>query len=210
MDIVCFYTDLGFPQYPALLEQLCKSAQEVMPEARRVLLTTTPGCDGAERFQKIVSLPVEIDETNLCFRRAQAITSWMIAAETDTIIVDADIKFLRPVQFGAYDVGLMWRNKADQPVNSGMILGRPGFKEFWRHYGTVAASLPVPFHAWWGDQLPLSLLTGVCRRVGDTVMVDDALVHLIDMYRFCAKVGEPDDQAWAVHYKGPSRKGLHQ
>jgi hypothetical protein len=209
LDIVCYYADYGRPYLP-LMQRMAASALKAMPKARLVLLTPTPGTYCVERcsefFDTIVPLDIPTPPEVLCRERARAMASWMMASEIPTLFVDPDVEFLKPVGWGQFDVGLLWRtNKPDQPVNTGLILARPGVKEFWHHYGTVAVNLPRAVHYWWCDQLAFALLTGICHQAGETLLVDGARVRLLDANEHCALPEEATPSAWAHHYKGRTK-----
>lgn len=206
VDIVCYYADLGRPYLP-LLKRMTESAKDVMPDARLVLLTPTPKDELSALFDGMVSLPSKTNFANLCLERVRAMVSWMLVAENPAIFVDPDLEFHRPVEFGNYDVGLMWRpQRPDQPINTGMILAEPHQNEFWRHYGQVAVNLPPQVHWWWCDQLAFALLTGVMHQPEDEMRIDGARVRLLDGAKLCPASNKESKEAWAIHYKG-SLKG---
>lgn len=207
--IVCYYADVGRPYLP-LLEQMTVSVKQVIPNAETVLLTPTPDCGAGKFFdhvQAITDRPTT--DLNLCQERAIAMTSFMLHKHNcNTVFVDPDLVFLQEPQFGKFDVGLMWREKKpDQPINTGMILAKPGAEDFWKHYGEVIINLPPAVHHWWCDQLGFALLTGVCHKAGETILVDDARVKLLDLPTYCPISDEGTvNLAWAIHLKG-RRKG---
>jgi len=200
-DIVCFYADLGIDYYVPLLEKLTASARAVMPGVRLVLLSPSkvPG------FDVTVPMP-KAGEADICYRRAEALASWGSYSPRASVFVDADLEFRSFPQFGDWDIGLMWRRNPAQPINSGMILARPQQKEFWASYLRIAYSLPKPFRAWWGDQLPFSLMTGVFNKPGDEMDIGGSKIKLLEMDRLCPKSDRPHPEAWALHYKGTRRK----
>lgn len=205
VDIVCFYVDLGRP-YAPLLQRMAASAHAKIPDARVVLFTdqTTPDPGG---FDQVIRYPKVVTRDNLCLERVRLIVSWMLGAQRPTIFVDPDIEFTGPVPLdGSFDVGLLWRKKADQPVNTGAILALPGHDAFWKHYGTIAVNLPQQVHGWWCDQLAFALLTGVCHKPDDRIEVDGARVWLMDAYANCSEPESAKSGHWALHYKG-QRKG---
>jgi hypothetical protein len=201
-DIVLYYADFGRPYLP-LIERMTRSARKVMPNARVVLLTPTPSKALGKLFD--VTCPIDVETTldNLCRERARAMVSWMLATGENTIFVDPDIEFREAPQFGRFDVGLMWRKKKpDQPVNTGLILARPGFEQFWRRYGHIAVNLPPDIHHWWCDQLAFALLTGVCHQPGETLLIEEARVKLLDMATLCPRSDQATPESWALHFKG--------
>jgi len=206
LDIVCFYADLGRPYLP-LLERMTDSAKRTMPHGRTVLLTPTPSKQLSDLFDVVIDLKIAVNERTLCFARARAMVAYQALSVAKTVYVDPDIEFLAPVPFGKLDVGLMWRqSKADQPVNTGLILARPGCPEFWAKYGNIIAALPKEVHGWWCDQLGFAILLGALHSPWDKFQCLDARVQLIDWRVGCATPEKAADEAWALHYKG-ARKG---
>lgn len=206
MDVVCYYADLGRP-YGPLIERMVQSAKQAMPGCRTVLLTPFAPYAITSLFDVWVELGHPADTTNLCLERARAMVSWAVVMERRAIFCDPDIEFLKPPPFdGSFDVGLLWRRtKADQPVNTGVILAEPGQEAFWKHYGNVAVHLPSTVHGWFCDQLAFALLTGVCRNTDDRLDIDGSRVWLMDAKRHCYKPGTVTDEAWAIHYKGATK-----
>lgn len=209
-DVVLFFADLGKP-YLQLIARMSQSVRRTMPNSRLVLLTPTPRKKYVQLFDKVVDLSAEmkVSETTLCYDRVRAMVSWQSFTKADTIYVDPDIEFIRPVEIGDFDVGLMWRKrKPDQPVNTGLIMARPGHGEFWRQYGSIVANLPIPLRAWWCDQLGFSILIGRTgpsgdqRASGDTFRSYDARVHLFDMDSTCSFPERLTATTIAHHYKG--------
>ena len=54
-DLVCFYMDLGRPYIP-LIQAMTKSAREVMPGSRLIVLTPTPSKELEDQFDYQVEL----------------------------------------------------------------------------------------------------------------------------------------------------------
>jgi len=202
LDVVCYYADFGRPYLP-LIERMCASVREVMPDARLVLLTPTPKDELSAPFDTTAPLDIETTHANLCRERARAVCSWAMSAERPAVFVDPDVEFVKAPDLGRYDVGLLWRtNKPDQPVNTGLIVAQPGQRDFWWRYGSVAVNLPKVVHYWWCDQLAFALLTGVCHQAGETLLIEGARVRLLDAASTCAPPDEATPEAWAHHYKG--------
>lgn len=202
LDVVCFYVDFGRP-YAPLMEQMCSSAKRALPGCRTVLLTPTPQGAHAEPFDTICHLDFAPDSKTLCRDRAVAMASWNRSGERPCIFVDPDIEFRRaPKLFEGWDVGLLWRKKPDQPINTGLIVSKPRLNAFWAHYATIVINLPRPVHYWWCDQLGFALLTGVCHEGGETVDIDGARVRLLSAPEHCDTPENAGPDAWAVHYKG--------
>lgn len=206
MRVVLFYVDYGKPYLP-LIEQMCESAREHIPEAKLTLLTDGP-TQAAKFFDDIVELDIKIPPETLCKDRARAMVSWMKHTKEDTIFVDPDVVFLkRPVFHEAANVQLLWRPKPDQPINTGLILAKPGPMKFWERYGTVAVNLPGQIHHWWCDQLAFALITGVCHKAGEILERDDAKICLMDAKAIAPRSHDPiPSSAWMVHYKGRQGK----
>lgn len=201
LDVICFYADLGRPYLP-LLQRMTESAKAAMV-CRTILMTPTPSAQLARSFDHIIPTIYPVTAGNLCLERARSMVTIMLRTRNHTIFVDPDIEFIGTPPLGhSFDVGLLWRQKADQPVNTGVILARPGCHEFWSHYGKICANLPSSVHGWYCDQLAFALLTGVCHAPGDTVLVDDATVKLLPAYDHCYRPGKITANAWGVHYKG--------
>lgn len=206
LDIVCFYADLGRPYLP-LIKRMTESAKDVMPHGRTVLLTPTPSDELSRLFDVVVTLRIPVDVKTLCFDRARAMVAYQQMSVAKTIFCDPDIEFIRPVPFGKFDVGLLWRAiKADQPVNTGLIIARPGCPEFWNRYGKIVNALPKEVRGWWCDQLGFAILLGAEHQAWDALKIMDARVQLIDWRVGCATPEKASDEAWAYHYKG-ARKG---
>lgn len=206
-DIVCFYTDLGRPYLP-LIENMTKSAREVMPGSRLILMTPTPSKALCRNFDLVVQLKIDADVKTICFEKARAMTSWQAQMDRPCVFIDPDVIFKRPVEFPILaDVGLLWRStKPAQPVNAGMILAMPGAEEFWKKYGAIVANLPGALRAWWCDQLAFSLLLGSMHHAGEMVSAYGANVKLIAEEDACAPPERAKDTTWAIHLKG-KRKG---
>lgn len=205
LNIVCFYADLGNPYFP-LLEEMTLSAKRVMPESRTVLLTPTPVPEICDLFDTTVDFSRGMTTTRdtICYDRVRATLAWQNIATEPTVYTDPDISFRRPVEFSEdFDVGLLWRTrKPDQPVNTGLVLAKPGFPAFWKRYGAIAVNLPAVLRSWWCDQLAYSVLTGADHEAGDTFQVFDARVRLFDWLKACAPPEKNIENPWAVHMKG--------
>lgn len=205
LDFVCFYADLGNP-YFQLIERMTNSVKAVMPEARTVLLTPTPSKALSDLFGKTVDLSSEMHTTKetVCYDRARATVSWQGVTQNNTVYTDPDILFRRRVPFTEeFDVGLLWRKrKPDQPINTGIVLTKPGCPAFWARYGAIVANLPASLRGWWCDQLAFSVLTGVCHETGDVLNLYDARVKLFDWLKACAPPEKEIDDPWALHMKG--------
>jgi hypothetical protein len=204
--IVCYYADLGRP-YGPLIERMTGSARAVMPDAHLMLLTPTPDTPMRAHFHDVCPVPKQATFQNLCLQRAVAISSWAGQYPGPTIFVDPDLEFLQPVKIDStYDVGLLWREKPDQPVNTGLIVSQNQRTAFWKHYGKIACNLPRAIHHWWADQLAFGLLTGVCHKPGDRLIIDDARVRLLAEDNCPPADKRHSPWTWAVHHKG-RRKG---
>lgn len=205
LDIVCFYAELGNPYYP-LLKQMTESAKAVMPHARTVLLTPTPSAQLDKLFDRTIDLSREMVTTRetICYDRARATVSWQAVTQSKTVYSDPDILFRKEVPFtDDFDVGLLWRKrKPDQPINTGIVLAKPGCNQFWARYGAIVANLPASLRGWWCDQLAFSVLTGVCHETGDTLNLYDARVKLFDWLSACAPPEKGVSDPWALHMKG--------
>lgn len=206
LDLVVFYADLGRPYLP-LIRQCTDSAKRAMPYIRTVLLTPTPSDDLASCFDKTVNMSSDMatSEKTVCIDRVRATASWQALTENRTIYADPDIEFNREIPFdGSFDVGLLWRPRYPaQPVNTGIVLAEPGFKDFWAHYGAIAINLPVALHSWWCDQLAYTVMLGTLHKAGDTVQAHDARVKLFDMHSHCtSREKVTSENPWAWHDKG--------
>ena len=194
--------DLKRPYLP-LMQRMCASAKSVMPDCRTILLTQTPSRELTDTFDLTFELPPEGTAATLCRERAIVTASWAYKMDRPCVFADPDIEFRRPVPLdGDYDVGLLWRDRSDQPVNSGVVIAKPGCPNFWKHYGKIAINLPEQIWWWWCDQLAYSLLTGVNHKAGEVMQIDDARVALLDANMNCPTPDEAGSDAWAVHYKG--------
>jgi hypothetical protein len=216
LDLVCYYADLGRPYLP-LIERMTQSAKAVMPEARTVLLTPNAGPEYQALFDETRLVGGPPDHKTLCLSRSQAMWSWALQTDRNAVFVDPDIAFQRPIDFfdrGLADIGLLWRKgKPDQPINTGLVLTRPGLEAFWKRYANVVSNLPEAVHYWWCDQLGFALLTGVCHDAGMFIDIGDGVTgdrlagaYLLDMAHYCPKSDQPHPGAWAIHFKG-DRKG---
>jgi len=203
-DIVVFYADLGRPYLP-LIDRMVRSAKEVMPESRLVLLTPTPDKELISRFDLPLQTSTQSTVETVCYDKACAIISWQMKSDRPCIFADPDLEFVRPVEFPDEDVALIWRRKSAQPVNAGMILARPGCPTFWNKYGVTVGTLPVVLRPWWIDQLAFSVMIGARSQPGEVVNVHDARVRLLPE-TCCAPPERANEDTWALHYKG-HRKG---
>ena len=205
LDICCFHADIGRGYLP-LIQNMTASAKRVMPYARTILLTTTPSNELGECFDKMVDLSEHIQTTEytVCIDRVRAQVSWQANTKNRTIYTDPDIEYHREVEFGDFDVGLLWRpRKPDQPINTGIVLAEPGCKEFWGRYGAIAYNLPQAIHSWWCDQLAYNILLGTLHKAGETVQAYDARVKLFNMTDHCTpREKATTDNPWAWHDKG--------
>lgn len=206
MNVVCFYTDLGLPYQP-LIERMCMSARINIPGARLTCLTPTP-VRWMECFDHILEIESKTPVTrdNLCLVHSQAVAGYAQAIMEDTVFTGPDVVFRRPPPFGDWDIALQWRKRADQPVNNGVVLTRPGQNAFWVHYAHVCRALPEAVRGWWCDQLAYSLLTGVCHEAGETLTIDGSRVHLMEAAANCDVPEHAKPTAWALNYTG-KRKG---
>ncbi len=207
MDVVCYYADFGRP-YAALLQRMADSAKRVM-SCRTVLLTPTPGCDGAQYFDLVAETDeVErLGDTALISKaRCRANLRWLLNTDRLTICCDPDIEFVAPPHIAANaSIGVIWRQKPDQRVNAALWWTRSFLPKFWLHYGAVVESLPAEMHAWWADQMAFTILLGSYHEAGDIVNCGGTRVRLMDG----DDVALPEartDRTWAIHYKG-QRKG---
>ncbi len=205
LNILCYYTHFGRPYGPAL-KRMTESVKRVMPHARTVLMTSTPFESLCSLFDATVHIKVEPNLKTLCFEKSRAIHAWQSRSEHNTIFVDPDVEFLRPLEFDA-DVTLTWRaTKLDQPVNAGLILARPGHMEFWDRYIKTVAALPPEVYGWWCDQLGFSIVLGSEREAGNVYTIHGAQVRLVDQRMACSPPEKAWENAWSHHYKGV-RKG---
>ncbi len=204
-DFVCFYNDIGRP-YLHLIEQMTKSAKAVMPESRTVLLTSTPSKALCKLFDTYAVFEGEATDKSLCFDKARAIISWQVKADRPCIYTDPDIVFRRTIEFPPTDIGLLFRKKTAHPINSGLILARPGGEPFWRAYGNTVASLPRSLRAWYADQIALSVIIGSLHSPGDVVMAHGSTISLMDWSMVCCSEEHANESTPAIHYKG-TRKG---
>lgn len=208
-DVVAYYADFGRP-YAALLERMATSAKRVMPECRTVLLTPTPGCDGAQHFDQVYETdPIDRTPDNVALlsrARCRANLRWLLNTDRLTICCDPDIEFIGPPIFRfPSDVGLIWRAKPDQRVNAALWWSRANQASFWLHYGKIVESMPSEMHAWWADQMAFAIMLGSYHEAGDIVQCGETRVRLMDG----DDVAVPEartDKTWAIHYKG-QRKG---
>lgn len=206
LDVVFYYAELGNPYLP-LIERATQSCLEVMPYARRVLLTPTPSQELNKHFDKVVDLSPNMKTTreSLCYDRARVTVSWQGMTKNDTIYSDPDIEFQKPIPFdGSFDVGLLWRKrKPDQPINTGLVLATPGSPMFWARYGAIVENLPAKLRGWWCDQLAFNVLMGTYHEAGETIQAYDARVKLFDWLEACAPPEKlTGQQPWALHQKG--------
>ena len=206
IDIVLFYADLGRP-YFELIQRMTESAKRVIGnECRTILLTPTPDRALCRLFDETHHSTLPATDKTICLERARAMAGWAQQTNRNTAFVDPDIEFRAAPPFrNLFDIALLWRKKMDQPINTGVILTRPGQQSFWDHYGQIVANLPGGLHAWYGDQLAFSLLTGVCRHADDHVLIDGSRVWLMKANDHCYRPDMVTEKAWAVHYKGESK-----
>lgn len=206
-DVVLFYNDFGRPYLP-LIERLVQSAKVQMPECRTVVMTMTPSKKLFKLFDHPIHIVSEPNAKTVCLDKARAIVTYMAQADRPVIFTDPDVEFVRPAVFPEADVGLLWRkSKPSQPVNSGMIFSLPSTDEFWKRYGNTVAGLPSVLHAWWADQLALSVMIGTYNhKAGDTFECHGAQVSLLEENDVCAAPERATEKAFAIHYKG-WRKG---
>lgn len=202
--VVCFYADLGNYHYLPLIRRMCQSAKSVLPECKTVLLTTSDDHELHGYFDSFIMLDIEIAADNLCASRARTTTSWQLQSNGLTYFVDPDIVFRKAPEIDPdADVMLSWgRKRPAQPVNSGLVIAKPGHLDFWKRYAAAAINLPKPLNAWWCDQLAYNLLVGAVHQPGDVIRCLDANVKLIDSRIMCATPEEGTDESWTLHYKG--------
>lgn len=178
-----------------------------MPESRIILLKSEKQELKEEQFfDFVVALPFDPDVKTVCYNKSRCIASWQRGSRAKSIFVDPDVEFLKPLTFPDADVGLIWRSKEGQPVNSGMIFARPGNAEFWDKYLAIVGGLPRALRAWWCDQLAFSVLTGAVHSVGDELMLCGSKVKLLDETISCSRPEYATRQTQSLHWKG-SRKG---
>lgn len=203
LDLVVWYADLGRPYLP-LIETCTASAKKAMPHIRTVILTPTPSLELARCFDKVVPLEFETTVNTICIDRVKATVGWQSITQNRTIFCDPDIEFNRAVEFGDFDIGLLWRPRYPaQPINTGIVLAEPGQADFWRHYGAIAVNLPHALYSWWCDQLAYTVMLGTLHKAGDTVMAHGSRVKLFDMHSHCtAREKSTNPNPWAWHDKG--------
>lgn len=206
-QVVCYYADIGRPYLP-LIQDMNRTCKAVMPGVERVLLTPTPSAELAKAgFTTIVELKVDVTEKTICYEKVRAIITWQRQATAPIAFVDPDLLFQRPIQIpDDADVGLLWRKKICEPINTGMILAKPGNHEFWQHYGNATATLPRQLYGWFCDQLAFSVMFGSMHQPGDIVEFKGAKVKFIPVEEACAQPELCTPETWAIHYKG-LRKG---
>lgn len=207
-DIVIFFSDVDGSQelYLPLIRKSLDSARDVMPQSRRVLLTTTPSAELRKGFDVAISIDEPTTRENLCLHKAQAIITWQAQMDRPCVFIDPDVILRFPVPMIEEDVGLLWRKSSAQPVNAGLLMAKPGCPEFWRKYGVTCSLLPKALHAWWCDQLAFSVMIGAIREAGEVVQAHDAKVRLIPWEMACAPPEKAHEDVWAWHFKG-ARKG---
>lgn len=206
LDLVCFYADIGRPYMP-LIERMTSSARAVMPDARLTVITPTPTYSLTRCFDDVIHYPKLVTAENLMMEVVRAEVSWAVKTDTPTAFVDVDLEFKRPIKFGGYDIGLLWRDDLPgQPVNAGLILTQPGQDKFWRTFGDIAANLPGAMRQWWCEQLALNLMVGIGHEAGDVFDVRGSTVELLSAVDHCAPPETASPSAWAHHLKG-QRKG---
>jgi hypothetical protein len=204
IDVVCYYVDLGHPEYEALIDRAFKSAKAVM-DCTTTVLTTTPRPWMRKVAERVaaVDVPNPITQKNLCLNLTLCQASYIKTATVPVAFVGPDVTFRAPPPFGDWDIALLWRDwKPDQTINNSVVLARPGCDRFWLHYANVTHNLPRQIHHWWCDQIGLSLMTGVCNRPGDTLRLDDARVHLLEAVDNCDVPERATDKAWALSHTG--------
>lgn len=205
-DIVCYYAENGLPYLP-LMRRMYESAHDIMPDVSVKIVTPTPDEKFLEIFDEMVVVKASNDRKisqRLCLEKVRSMATYMIKFQRRTIFIDPDVVFHQePVFDGSFDIGLLWRDqKPDQPINTGMILAEPGFRDFWWHYGNIAVNLPEQVHWWWCDQLAFTLMTSVFHKAGEMLTIDNARVKLLDARLACAPPDEALPGCWAIHYKG--------
>jgi hypothetical protein len=175
-----------------------------MPYIRTVLLTPTPSDALVRCFDKTIISGTQTTAETVCIDRVKATVGWQSFTQNRTIYSDPDIEFNREVEFGDFDVGLLWRPRYPaQPINTGIVLAEPGHPDFWRNYGAIAVNLPKNLHSWWCDQLAYTVMLGTLHKPGDTIQAHDAKVNLFDMHSHCtAREKVTSDNPWAWHDKG--------
>jgi len=205
--VVCFYADLGNHGYLPLIRRMCESAKAVMPDCETVLLTTTDDTELVGFFDRAHIMDMEITPQNLCASRARLTTSWQLQSDAITLYADPDIVFQKAPEIPPdADILFSWKSKrAAQPINSGLVIAKPGCPEFWKKYASAAINLPKPLNAWWCDQLAYNLVIGIAHKGGDYVSAFDATAKLVDARLMCASAEEGTEESWSLHYKG-SRK----
>src|SRR5690242_21535837 len=107
LDIVVYYLDLKRP-YGELMRRMCASAKRVMPDCRTILLTQTPLPELMEIFDDTRQLTPEGTAGTLCRERAVVTASWGYKMQRPCAFVDPDVVFHKPIEFGDFDVGLLW------------------------------------------------------------------------------------------------------
>lgn len=206
VDVVCYYADFGLPYREHVIRH-ARSIKKVMPEARSILLTPN-AVDLSPYFNHVIVTEQEAKWETLMADRTMAHIRWAIGTDRKTIFSDCDLEMLRAPEFdGSFDVGLLWRgrDRADMPVCASMILMEPNLLEFNRLWAEIVYNISAPVKQWWADQISLSLITGVTRQKGDTFLVEDARVKLLD-YNLCAdKPRKVTEETWALHRKGAEK-----
>ena len=205
------------PGYRAIAEASIVSARMANPDAK-ILHATDKRTDPITAAHGVMQMDIGADVEDVVKGKA-AFTVWMGKYPTENwAIVDADVVHKKPMEplLDGCDVALLVRGKPIMSINAGLIMGRPGFTDFWDYYNLGYNSLITEFgndlpricHPWWAEQVALSGMVGSLSRGDVDVMGANVRLHEMNDTLPMAQSMEEARAASGigVHFKGAYSK----
>jgi hypothetical protein len=211
-----FYIDTGTDSAAANLacaRLMVKSAKREMPNVGVVQFTddATPAIKGVDEVRRKPSEPMAL----LRMRHHSSVTG-------DWLFVDTDVYFQRSVKsvFREHEFDIAVTNRdwkhlkaaggftARMPFNTGVVFSRS--PAFWREVYGRLRQYPKSLQQWMGDQEVIGDLVheNEDMRWFSIHQLKGSLFNYPPTIRLEKTEGTRIDEAWIVHYKGPSRKKM--
>jgi hypothetical protein len=209
-----FYIDTGTESAAANLacaRLMVQSAKREMPSVKMVQFTdqVTSGIKGVDEVRRKPSEPMAL----LRMRHHAGVKG-------DWLFVDTDVYFQRDVRrvFREHEFDIAVTNRdwkhlkaaggftARMPFNTGVVFSRS--PHFWREVYGRLRTFPANLQQWMGDQEVIGDLVheNEDMRWFNVHQLKGSLFNYPPAIRLEKTEATRIDEAWIVHYKGPSRK----
>jgi hypothetical protein len=156
------------------------------------------------------------ERSELAMYRGHCTAEWALYTDRPTILCDVDMLWNNDDILALFDFEpradialFIRRENLLQPFNGGLIMTQPGQKQFWETYRDMMKTLPMDIRSWWGDQIGLSVMTGLPNQEQNGAIRHDSKVAYIpiDLVAPSPK-SEPTELLTtpAVHWKGGKKR----